>query len=219
MIELNELLTNDILKTFSSIFPSDASIAIADSDSYIYYKPSPFINLNIKPGDRVKKGSSTYQALRTGQKVFTFIDSSVFGISYYGLSVPVKSENIVNGCFTVIFPQKSNVTTPSFLTIKQQDRYIPVSLQEIYYLEAENRKAKIVAKNAIGFHKYNLSDLEPLLPSENFFRCHRSFIVNINEIAEIQPDFHSTFLLIMKNGDRVPVSQSFASNFRRTLMF
>ena len=120
---------------------------------------------------------------------------------------------------TAIFPTRANYSLPNFFTIKNGDRWYPVPVQSILYLEAENRKAKVVTKNIDGYHKLNLSEIEYLLPAEQFIRCHRSFIVNVNAIAEIQPDFHSTFLLVMKNGDRIPVSQSYASYFRKQLMF
>ena len=70
-----------------------------------------------------------------------------------------------------------------------------------------------------GFHRLNLSDLELFLSNESFIRCHRSYIVNIDFIDEIQPDSHSTFLLIMRDGTRIPVSQRYASYFRRSLGF
>lgn len=216
---MNALSTDTLLQTFLSIFPSETSVAVSDSHQFIYYQPSKVINLNIKPGDKIRKGSATYQALNLKKKIFTFIDSDIFGVSYYGLSVPIIDEGQSLGCVTAVFPMQTHFSLPTVLTVRYSDRWVPVPIQNILYLEAENRKTKIVGSNITGTHKYNLSDIEILLPGDTFVRCHRSFIVNVNEIAEIQPDFHSTFLLIMRNGDRVPVSQSFASHFRKMLIF
>ena len=52
-----------------------------------------------------------------------------------------------------------------------------------------------------------------------FIRCHRSFIVNVHHIKEIFPDTHSTFVLAMANGEKISVSQSYASYFRKLLGF
>ncbi len=218
-MNVNQLSTTTLLDTFSEIFPEDTSIAIADSRTFIYYKPSPVIDLNIQPGDQVKPGSATYKAISLRRSIFSYIDSSIFGISYFGLSVPIFKKGKPVSCVTAIFPIRTNYSLPSFLTVKNDDRWFPIATSDILYLEAENRKAKIVTNHKEGYHKLNLSEIEYLLPSEQFLRCHRSFIVNVNQIAEIQPDFHSTFLLIMNNGDRIPVSQSYASYFRRQLMF
>ncbi|MEI2435280.1 LytTR family DNA-binding domain-containing protein, partial [Priestia megaterium] len=43
--------------------------------------------------------------------------------------------------------------------------------------------------------------------------------VNVTQIQEIYPDTHSTFLLVMNNGEKIPVSQSYASYFRKLLGF
>ena len=68
-------------------------------------------------------------------------------------------------------------------------------------------------------HKNTLQEFEYLLPRESFVRCHRSFIVNVHHIKEIYPDTHSTFVLAMDDGTRIPVSQSYSSYFRKLLGF
>mgnify|MGYP001325780316 CR=1 FL=1 len=211
--------SKSLLDGIIDFFPEDTSFAVSDSRVYIYYQPSPVIDLNIRPGDQIKQGSATYKALSLKKKIFTYIDSSIFGVSYFGLSIPFLRKGKVMNVITAIFPIRTNHSLPAYFTIKHHDRWFPVSVNDILYLEAENRKAKIVTLENQGYHKFNLSEIENLLPSETFIRCHRSYIVNVQAIAEIQPDFHSTFLLVMKNGDRIPVSQSYASYFRRQLLF
>ena len=211
--------TKSIMETLKRILPPETSYAVANQREFIYYRPSKAIDLKIKPGDKIRSGSATHKALTLKQKVFSYIDSSVFGKSYYGLSVPVMKDGKPRSCVTAIFPIWSSIAYPKHLTVKQGDCWYPVAVDDILYLEAVNRKAKIYGREITGMHKYNLSALENLLPQDRFIRCHRSFIINVDAIAEIQPDFHSTFLLIMENGDRVPVSQTFASSFRKFLLF
>lgn len=208
-----------LVSTLTNVLPKETSIAIANQKHFVHYEPSDVINLQIEPGDEIKKGSATYQALLLKRKIFTFIDESVFGTSYYGLSVPIINNGKLDAVVTAILPMTQKLSLPHFLTIKNEDRWFPVPMDDVIYLEAENRKAKIVTNRLKGFHKYSLTVLESFLPSDQFIRCHRSYIVNIHQIREIQPDFHSTFLLIMKNGDRIPVSQKYASSFRKHLIF
>jgi DNA-binding LytR/AlgR family response regulator len=147
------------------------------------------------------------------------VESNVFGVPYYGLSVPIMDEGNPLGAVTAILPSKPLILPTSFLTIKTDDRWIPLPYDEIMYLEAQNRKTKIQSERVSGYHKMNLSELEFILPSDLFIRVHRSYIVNINYIQEILPDFHSTFLLIMKDNSKIQVSQTYASQFRRALGF
>jgi two-component system response regulator LytT len=206
-----------IINVFNELFPIQTSIAVSDAKRYVYYQPSKYVNLPIQPGDQIKEGSLTYKALTTRQKISDTIGPDVFGVSYYGMSVPVFEQGQPMGCITAILPFKPSKL--HVLTVKTTDRWVPVPFEKIMYLEAQLRKTKIKAETVEGLHKYNLSDLELLLPQDDFIRVHRSYIVNLNYIREIQPDSHSTFLLIMKDQTKIPVSQSYASDFRKTLLF
>jgi DNA-binding LytR/AlgR family response regulator len=206
-----------IMSVIAELFPNHTSIAVSDAQQYIYYKPSKAIDLNIQPGDKIKEGTLTHKALTARQKLSAYVDASVFGVAYFGMSVPIFEQGQAKGCVTAILPSKPSQL--AFLTVKTSDRWIPVPYEKIMYLEAQNRKTKVKTAQIEGFHKCNLSELELMLPEDIFMRVHRSYIVNLNDIQEIQPDSHSTFLLIMKDQSKIPVSQTYASYFRRALRF
>ncbi|MCK7540274.1 MAG: LytTR family transcriptional regulator DNA-binding domain-containing protein [Marinilabiliales bacterium] len=48
---------------------------------------------------------------------------------------------------------------------------------------------------------------EESLPSSEFARVHRSYIVRIAEIAKIEPYGKENYLAILKGGDKLPVSE------------
>lgn len=173
--------------------------------------------MKIRRGDPLKDGTIAYKAVNTGQKVSEFIDRDVFGIPYHGMAVPFFHDGKIEGCVTAIFP--SLTSGKLVVTIKSEDGWIPVPFSQVIYLEAKEKKTFVYAEEHSGTHKYSLQEFEFLLPKDNFIRCHRSFLVNVNHIKEIHPDTHSTFILTMKNGDRVQVSQSYSSYFRRLLGF
>ncbi|NGQ96715.1 LytTR family transcriptional regulator [Brevibacillus sp. SYP-B805] len=206
-----------MLDIIGELFPEHTSIAVSDADRYIYYKPSRTIDLQIRPGDKIKEGTATYKALTSRQKISAYIDARVFGIPYFGMSVPFFEQGQPAGCVTAILPAKPSPLP--FLTVKTSDRWVPVSFETIMYAEAQNRKTRIKAERVEGFHKANLSELEFLLPDDQFLRVHRSYLVNLHYIREIHPDSHSTFLLLMHDQSKIPVSQTYASSFRRKLRF
>jgi two-component system, LytTR family, response regulator len=215
-----------ILKDIIQIFPEEASIAVADGSKYIYYQPSRIIDLKIKPGDSIKEGSLTLQALKVGQKISQFVESNIFGVPYYGMSVPIINEDGLEGCVTAIFSPFQTTASPKwprhqFLIGKTEDRWIPIPLNQIFYIESNQGKTLLCTDQGAYLNKYSLTELEQILPVEQFIRCHRAFIVNVNAIEEIHPDFHSTFALIMKGMGKssIPVSQKFSSQFRRFLGF
>ncbi|MCH6265134.1 LytTR family DNA-binding domain-containing protein [Neobacillus citreus] len=206
-----------LLDVISELFSDEISIAVSNTSEYIYYRPSKRIDLKIRSGDPLKDGTIAYKAVNTGQKVSEFIDRDVFGIPYHGMAVPFFHDGNIEGCVTAIFP--SLTSGKLVVTIKSEDGWIPVPFSQVIYLEAKEKKTFVYAEEHSGTHKYSLQEFEFLLPKDNFIRCHRSFLVNVNHIKEIHPDTHSTFILTMKNGDRVQVSQSYSSYFRRLLGF
>lgn len=206
-----------IMGVISELLPKHTSIAVSDRHQFIYYKPSKLIDLSIQPGDKIKEGSLTYKALSVQHRLSEYMDSSVFGTPYFGMSVPILEEGQPQACITAILPYKP--APPAFLTVKTCDRWIPIPHGQVLYLESQNRKTRVKSDRMEGYHKFNLSELEMILPADEFLRVHRSYIVNINFIQEIQPDSHSTFLLIMKDQTKIPVSQSYSSYFRKVLNF
>jgi hypothetical protein len=208
-----------VMGILSEYLPKNTSIAISDHKQYIYYKPSKTVDLKIKPGDPVKQGTAAYKALSTGQKVSLYIDEEVFGVPYFGMSIPIFEKDRPAGAITTILQAKPSPISANFLTIKFNERWYPIPYEQIVYLEAQNRKTKVQSETLEGTHKLNLTELEYLLPNNLFIRVHRSYIINVHFIKEIHPDSHSTFLLIMKNNVKIPVSQTYASIFRRSLNF
>ncbi|WP_206763087.1 LytTR family DNA-binding domain-containing protein [Cytobacillus firmus] len=206
-----------LLDVIGELFSDEISIAVSNTSEYIYYRPSKRIDLKIRPGDMVKEGTIAYKALGTQQRVSEFIDREVFGVPYHGMAVPFLHEGKLEGCVTAIFPALTD--GKSVVTMKTNDGWIPIPFSEVVCLEAKDKKTYVHTGGHSGTHKYSLQDFEYSLPKDSFIRCHRSFIVNVNHIKEIFPDTHSTFLLVMKNGDRVPVSQSYSSYFRKLLGF
>ncbi|MDQ0219989.1 LytTR family transcriptional regulator [Peribacillus cavernae] len=206
-----------LLDVIGELFSDEISIAVSNTKEYIYYRPSKRIDLKIRPGDPLREGTIAHKASITKQKVSEFINRDVFGIPYHGMAVPFLHEEKLEGCVTAIFPALTD--GKSVVTVRTQDGWMPIPFSQVVYLEARDKKTYVHAEERSGTHKYSLQEFEFLLPKDYFIRCHRSFLVNVNHIKEIFPDTHSTFLLSMDNGDRVPVSQSYSSYFRKLLGF
>ncbi|MDC2865281.1 LytTR family DNA-binding domain-containing protein [Bacillus sp. BP-3] len=206
-----------LLDVVGELFSDEISIAVSNTEEYIYYRPSKRIDLKISVGDPIKEGTIAHKAMVTKQKASEFINRDIFGIPYHGMAVPFLNNGKLEGCVTAIYPALTD--GKSVVTLKTMDGWVPVPFSKVMYLEAKDKKTYVNSEELSGTHKYSLQEFEYLLPKDSFIRCHRSFIVNVNHIKAIYPDTHSTFLLSMDNGERVPVSQSYASYFRKLLGF
>ncbi|WP_077620513.1 LytTR family DNA-binding domain-containing protein [Bacillus sinesaloumensis] len=214
---MKEITISSLLDVIGELFSDEISIAVSNTKEYIYYRPSKRIDLKIKPGDVVKEGTIAYKAITSGQKTSEFINRDVFGIPYHGMAVPFFDHDVLEGCVTAIYPALTD--GKSVVTVKSPDGWVPIPFSDVIFLEAKQKKTYVYTEGFSGTHKYSLQEFEYTLPKDFFIRCHRSFIVNVNQIKEIHPDTHSTFLLEMKNGARVPVSQNYSSYFRKLLGF
>lgn len=82
------------------------------------------------------------------------------------------------------------------LFLKSDGNYI-----EVYYRdENENTQKKLI--------RNRLKNYAPILPSELFFRCHKSFIVNSRYIIQVEGNARNLELIIRGVDLRIPVSRS-----------
>lgn len=214
---MNQLSLGTLLDVMGEVFSDEVSIAVTNMEEYIYYRPSKRIDLKIVPGDHLKKGTLAYKAIAQNQKVSEFMNRDVFGVPYHGMAVPYQHEEQLAGCVLAIYPAYTD--GKSVVTVKTSDGWTPIPFKDVAYVEVKARKTYVATNGFIGVHNNSLQEFEYQLPRDSFVRCHRSFIVNVHHIQEIFPDTHSTFLLEMQDGTKIPVSQSYSSYFRKLLGF
>lgn len=93
---------------------------------------------------------------------------------------------------------------------ERDDRQIPLPLADIVYIFSEGYNVFVQTNQDRLLTRYTLQELTDRLPPSQFFRCHRSYLVNIFQIREISPYFNGAYLLKMKdkNHSEVLVSRS-----------
>jgi two-component system, LytTR family, response regulator len=216
-----------MIRSISALLPQEASIALSDQSQYVMYRPSDAIDLKIAPGDMLKPGSIAQQTLLEQNKVAHFVPPTIFGVPYYGFGTPLYDEqNQLIGAITLIVPPERSHALPlaprtEYVVGEVNNRYIPVHESQIAYFSSRDGVTYMHTKSDIYKVRHTLQSLEWTLPSHQFFRCHRAFLVNIGWIQEIQRSFHSTLLLFMKDEHhtQIPVSQKYTSTFRAMLGF
>jgi len=88
----------------------------------------------------------------------------------------------------------------------------------IYYAEAHEKMTFVYTRRESYVMPMNISEFCSKLPASHFFRCHRSFCVNLNKIREIEPWFNNTYILRLKDLEfEIPVSRSKVKEFRQLM--
>lgn len=96
------------------------------------------------------------------------------------------------------------------VTFDRQVDYVPLS--QITYIEAQKQYVEIHTTENCCRMKSSLSEMESKL-DEYFFKCQRSFIVNLRYITRIKND-----CVMLKNGTEVPISRGIAEKIGKEII-
>jgi DNA-binding LytR/AlgR family response regulator len=102
----------------------------------------------------------------------------------------------------------------SFLLAEKEEKQIPVPLAEIVYIYSEGYNVFVQTHADRLTTKCTLQELTERLPGDQFFRSHRSYLVNILQVKELSPYFNGAYLLKLKDKDSSEVIVS-RSNVKR----
>jgi two-component system LytT family response regulator len=101
---------------------------------------------------------------------------------------------------------------PSFLeriAVKADGRVFFVRVNDVDYMEAAANYVKIRVGSEAHLIRERLGDLAARLDPTRFARIHRSTIVNLDRIKEIQPWFSGDALVILRDGQKLRLSRMF----------
>jgi two-component system, LytTR family, response regulator len=96
--------------------------------------------------------------------------------------------------------------------VNQGSKYFFVNTSEINYISAEEKYAELNTSKGKFLLRNTMTNLEAELDPVKFARVHRSFIVNIEQIQEIQPWSHGDSIIILKNGEKLSFSRRYRDN-------
>ena len=94
------------------------------------------------------------------------------------------------------------------IVVKEGDRIRFVRVDDVDWIEAADYYAKIHVAGETYMIRETLANLEAQLDPERFVRIHRSTIVNLDRVREMQPWFHGAFVVLLEDGTELRLSRS-----------
>lgn len=85
------------------------------------------------------------------------------------------------------------------LLLRHKDGMSLVNAKDIILIQRENRSTVIYTPGEKHVTSETLSELEQRLPLGRFFRCHKSYIVNLERITRIYPYGRWTYIVKLKD--------------------
>lgn len=106
---------------------------------------------------------------------------------------------------------------PERVALKQAGSITFVSVAEIDWIEAADQYVFLHAGTKKHLLRESMSHFEKTLDPARFCRIHRSTIVNLERVQEVQPHFKGDFILLLKDGTQLKGSRSRKANLTQKL--
>jgi two-component system LytT family response regulator len=96
---------------------------------------------------------------------------------------------------------------PERLMVKSGGRIYFVRIEDIDWIEAAANYVRLHVGKEDHLLRESMSGLEKKLDPARFVRIHRSTIVNLERIRELQPAFHGDYVVILRDGTELALSR------------
>ena len=94
------------------------------------------------------------------------------------------------------------------IVVKNGGKIKIIPTHQIHYLEAADDYVKIHTEEGSFLKNKTMGYFEKSLPSSQFVRTHRSYLVQVQEITRIDPYEKENHQAILRSGARIPVSKA-----------
>ena len=105
------------------------------------------------------------------------------------------------------------------VVVKTGSKIKVIPAEKIIYIEAQDDYVMLYAEDSKHLKEKTMKYFESHLDKSQFIRIHRSYIVNVNYIAQLEHFSKESYLVILKNGVKLKVSDSGYKNLKARLNF
>lgn len=115
----------------------------------------------------------------------------------------IKPYSINELCAVISFVAERNGKKPSIIINGEDGRKNAFRVDDIIYIEVFRTELEVHHANGCTTCTGSLTEVLEKLPSERFYRAHRSFVVNLGRVERIEK-----YQFTMDNGDTVTVAKN-----------
>jgi two-component system LytT family response regulator len=103
------------------------------------------------------------------------------------------------------------------IVVKNGAKIKIIPVHEVLYLEAADDYVKIHTADGYYLKNKTMAHFEKALDAQQFARCHRSYMVNVQHIVRIDPYEKDGHIAILKSGAKVQVSKTVYVKLRQVM--
>jgi|SRR5882724_11912744 len=103
------------------------------------------------------------------------------------------------------------------LVIKSSGRVFFLRVDEIDWIESSGNYLRLHVGTEDHLLRDTMNNVETKLDPEKFYRIHRSTIVNVERIKELQPWFRGDYMVILRDGTQLTLSRTYRDKLQGVL--
>jgi two-component system LytT family response regulator len=103
------------------------------------------------------------------------------------------------------------------LVVRAGGKTVFLRSDEIEWVEASGNYVRLHANGQSYVLRDSMKNMESKLDPDLFVRIHRSAIVNVDYIRELEPYFHGEYVVILRDGTRLMASRVFSDRLDRLI--
>jgi two-component system LytT family response regulator len=120
-----------------------------------------------------------------------------------------------NRLIALLEERERSTRYPRRFLVRVREKVVVVKSEDIDWIEAADYYSSIHAGGQSYLLRETMNELEHRLDPAQFFRVHRSAIVNLERIREVHPLFRGDCALVLADGTRVKLSRKRRDEFER----
>jgi two-component system LytT family response regulator len=146
------------------------------------------------------------------------IDQERFQLAVKRALERMKTEQYNVGEMLRDMKTENKTSYDSHIFVQKSEKLINLAVEEIMFLEASGDYTILTTKADQFVSSSGIGKLEEILNPEIFIRVHRSTIININFLKEIEKHFNGGMIVKMQSGKSFPVSRTYAKLIRKKVV-
>ncbi len=103
------------------------------------------------------------------------------------------------------------------LLVKSAGKILFVRFEEIDYIQAAGNYVRVHVGTKEHLRRETMSGIEGILDPGRFLRIHRSTIVNLDRVQELQPLFHGEYAVLLRDGTQLTMSRGYREKLQERL--
>ena len=103
------------------------------------------------------------------------------------------------------------------IVVKTGGKVMFLRPEQVEWIEAAGNYVRLHVGGESHLFRESMKNMETRLDSDVFVRIHRSAIVNVDHIRELQPWFHGEYVVILHDGTRLMASRVFSDRLDRLI--